>query len=142
MGFRVQTAPAPVDLGPACNLIVTTTAASEPLIQAADLRPGTHVSAIGSDTTEKQELETAVLARADLVVADSIPQCRLRGEIFKAMEAAVLNEDGLVEIGSVIAGDASGRTADDQITVFDSTGVAVQDMMIARGVYEALPGGG
>ncbi len=142
MGFRVQTAPAPVDLGPACNLIVTTTAASEPLIQAADLRPGTHVSAIGSDTTEKQELETAVLARADLVVADSIPQCRLRGEIFKAMEAAVLNEDGLVEIGSVIAGDASGRTADDQITVFDSTGVAVQDMMIARGVYEALAGGG
>ncbi len=142
MGFRVQTTTAPVDLGPACNLIVTTTAATAPLIHAADLRPGTHVSAIGSDTPEKQELETAVLARADLVVADSIPQCRLRGEIFKAMEAGVLVEDGLVEIGSIVAGDASGRTADDQITVFDSTGVAVQDIMIARGVYEALAGGG
>ncbi len=142
MGFRVQTTTAPADRGPACNLIVTTTAASEPLIHAADLRPGTHVTAIGSDTPEKQELETAVLARADLVVADRIPQCRLRGEIFKAMEAGVLDPDSLVEIGSVIAGDASGRTADDQITIFDSTGVAVQDMMIARGVYEALADGG
>jgi len=138
MGFRVETTTAPADLGPACNLIVTTTAASAPLIHAADLRPGTHVTAIGSDTPEKQELETAVLARADLVVADSIPQCRLRGEIFKAMEAGVLHEDSLVEIGTIIAGEAPGRTADDQITVFDSTGVAVQDIMIARGVYEAL----
>jgi ornithine cyclodeaminase len=142
LGFRVETTMAPGDLGPACNLIVTTTTASQPLIRAADLRPGTHISAIGSDTPEKQELETAVLGRADLVVADSIPQCRLRGEIFKAMEAGDLDEDGLVEIGSVIAGEAAGRTADDQITVFDSTGVAVQDIMIARGVYEALAGGG
>jgi ornithine cyclodeaminase len=141
MGFRVETTMAPGDLGPACNLIVTTTGASEPLIQAADLRPGTHISAIGSDTPEKQELETAVLARADLVVADSIPQCRLRGEIFQAMEAGDLTEDGLVEIGSIIAGEAPGRSADDQITVFDSTGVAVQDIMIARGVYEALAEG-
>ncbi len=82
-----------------------------------------------------------MLARADLVVADSIPQCRLRGEIFKAMEAGVLDPESLVEIGSVIAGAASGRTADDQITIFDSTGVAVQDIMIAGGVYEALAGG-
>ena len=138
MGFRVQTTTASADLGPACNLIVTTTTANEPLIHAQDLRPGTHVSAIGSDTPEKQELETAVLALADLVVVDSIPQCRFRGEIFKAMEAGVLDEDGLVEIGSIVSGAASGRTADDQITVFDSTGVAVQDIMIARGVYEAL----
>lgn len=142
MGFLVRTTTAPADLGPACNLIVTTTAAHEPLIHAADLRPGTHISAIGSDTPEKQELATAVLARADLVVADSIPQCRLRGEIFKAMAAGVLDEDGLIEIGSVVAGTAAGRTADDQITVFDSTGVAVQDIMIARGVLEALGAAG
>jgi ornithine cyclodeaminase len=141
LGFRVETTTAPADLGPACNLIVTTTTANTPLIHAADLRPGTHVSAIGSDTPEKQELEAAVLARADLVVADSIPQCRLRGEIFKALEAGVLHEDSLVEIGGIIAGEAPGRTADDQITVFDSTGVAVQDIMIARGVYEALAEG-
>ena len=143
LGFQVQTTTAAGDLGPACNLIVTTTAAREALIHAADLRPGTHVTAIGSDTPEKQELETAVLALADLVVADSIPQCRLRGEIFKARSAGALgDEDGLVEIGSIAAGDAPGRTSDDQITVFDATGVAVQDIMIARGVYEALACGG
>lgn len=138
LGFRVETTAAPRDLGAECNLIVTTTASHAPQIRAADLRPGTHVSAIGSDTPDKQELEAAVLARADLVVADSIPQCRLRGEIFKALEAGVLAEDGLVEIGGIIAGEAAGRGADHQITVFDSTGVAVQDIMIAPGVYEAL----
>jgi ornithine cyclodeaminase len=140
MGFTVQTTTAPHDIGVGCNLIVTTTTATDPLIQAAELRSGTHISCIGSDTPEKQELEAAVLARADLVVADSIPQCRLRGEIFKAMEAGCLEEGDLVEIGSVIAGTAPGRTADDQITIFDSTGVAVQDIMIASSVYEALAG--
>ncbi len=138
MGFGVQTTLAPADLGPACELIVTTTTAGEPLIRAADLGPGTHISAIGSDTPEKQELEAAVLARADLVVADSMPQCRLRGEIFKAMAAGVLDEAGVVEIGAVIAGEAPGRVGDEQITVFDSTGVAVQDIMIARAVHDAL----
>ena len=140
MGFRVHTTLAPADLGAACELIVTTTATQEPLIRAADLRPGTHVSAIGSDTPGKQELEAALLARTDLVVCDSLAQCRLRGEAFKAMAAGILDQAGLVEIGAVIAGQAPGRTSDDQITVFDATGVAVQDIMIARAVYEALAG--
>ncbi|MCP3956989.1 MAG: ornithine cyclodeaminase family protein, partial [bacterium] len=59
-----------------CGLIVTTTPSTEPLLDADAIRPGTHITAMGSDTAEKQELDAAILARADLVVADSIPQCR------------------------------------------------------------------
>lgn len=121
-----------------CNLVVTTTPATVPILRAAALRPGTHVTAVGSDTAAKQELEAGILARADVVVADSRAQCRERGEIHHALAAGVLAEDRLVELGDVIAGRAAGRTTDDQITVADLTGVAVQDIAIASAVFDAL----
>ncbi len=80
-GFEVVAAESPADVAAAAQLIVTTTPATEPLLHAADIRPGTHINAIGSDTTEKQELAADVLARADVIVADSLEQCRTRGEI-------------------------------------------------------------
>ena len=64
---------------PAAELIGTTTPATGPLLRAEWIRPGTHVTAVGSDTAEKQELEAGLVARADVVVADSLPQCRVRG---------------------------------------------------------------
>ena len=122
-----------------CNLIITTTPATEPILPAETIRPGTHITAIGSDTPHKQELDSKLLARAGLIVADSIEQCVLRGEIFKALGATVIKREDIVEIGRIIAGETPGRTADDQITVFDSTGVAVQDIRIAALVLERLP---
>jgi len=138
LGFTVATTERPSDVAAACNLIVTTTLATSPLLDAADIRSGTHITAMGSDTPDKQELECAILKAADLVVADSIPQCRLRGEIFKALDGGTITEEGLVEIGDVIAGKAPGRNGEEQVTIFDSTGVAVQDIMIATGVLAAL----
>ena len=121
-----------------CDLVVTTTPATTPILRAELLRPGTHITAVGSDTAAKQELEVGILARADVVVADSRAQCRERGEIHHALAAGVLAEDRVVELGDVIAGRAGGRTAEDQITVADLTGVAVQDIAIASAVFEAL----
>lgn len=121
-----------------CNLVVTTTPTTTPILRAEALRPGTHITAVGSDTAAKQELDAAILARADFVVADSRVQCRERGEIHHALAAGVLAEDRVVELGDVVAGRAAGRTADDQITVADLTGVAVQDIAIASAAYEAL----
>ncbi|KPK01607.1 MAG: hypothetical protein AMS20_13280, partial [Gemmatimonas sp. SG8_28] len=121
-----------------CTLIVTTTPATAPLLSAPDLRRGTHITAVGSDTAEKQELDVAMLAQAHVVVADSLDQCRLRGEIHHALAAGAVTEDRIVELGDVIAGRAPGRTGSDQITVADLTGVAVQDIAIASLVYEAL----
>lgn len=137
-GFRVEAAASAADLAARCRLIVTTTPASEPLLMAADIRPGTHINAMGSDTPHKQELDAAILARAGRVVADSRTQAQLRGEIFKAREAGALDMSRVAEIGEIIAGRAPGRTRATDITVFDSTGVAVQDIKIAAAVAARL----
>jgi ornithine cyclodeaminase len=137
-GFAVKTTADASDILKTCNLVVTATPSKKPLLSAADLRPGTHITAVGSDTPEKQELDSGILARADVVVADSIPQCRLRGEIHKTLEAGKIPESKIIELGAVISGRAKGRTSDGQITVVDLTGVAVQDIKIAEAVYRAL----
>jgi len=140
-GFDVAVTRDPAELGASCNLIVTTTPATEPLLRGEDIRLGTHISAIGSDAPHKQELDPAILSRASLVVADSRAQCRERGEIARALDAGAISPDQVSELGDVIAGRVPRRTSDDQITVFDSTGVAVQDIQIAsavaRGILEA-----
>lgn len=136
-GFAVEVAATPAAVAAAANLIVTATAASEPLLHAADIRPGTHITAMGADTEEKQELDAAILARADRVVADAIPQGRVRGEIHQALKRGLLDESRLVELGAVIAGTAVGRPSQRAITVADLTGVAVQDIEIAKAVLAA-----
>jgi ornithine cyclodeaminase len=136
-GFRVETTFKAGDILRSCNLIVTATPATAPILQAADLQAGTHITAVGSDTPEKQELEATILERADLVVADSISQCLLRGEIHQAIKTGQLRQDRVVELGDIIAGKVLGRTNESQITVADLTGVAVQDIQIASMVYEA-----
>ena len=137
-GFEVETTLNSAEIGATCNLIVTTTPTHVPILNSADIRPGTHITAIGSDTPHKQELDSDILGKADIVVADSIPQCLARGEIYKALSANAIEQADLIELGSVIAGNASGRDNDHQITVADLTGVAVQDIQITKGVYEAL----
>ncbi len=136
--FTIETTLDPAEIGATCNLIVTTTPATEPILRRRDIRPGTHITAIGSDSPHKQELDVEIIADADHVVADSIAQCRLRGEIFKALEAGVITENVVVELGHLIGGGAQGRTTASQVTVFDSTGVAVQDIKISNAVYDAI----
>jgi ornithine cyclodeaminase len=137
-GFVIGTTLQAAELLCSCNLVVTTTPSTEPLLQAAEMRPGTHITAIGSDTPHKQELDTAILGRADLVVTDSIPQALLRGEIHKALDSGDIGSDAPIELGAVISRKKRGRSADDQITVADLTGLAVQDLKIAAAVYDAL----
>ncbi len=137
-GFSVETSRETADIMRSCNLIVTATPSTTPLLEASDLRAGTHITAVGSDTPQKQELDPAILQKADLVVADSIQQCLVRGEIYKAIESGQISEGELLELGDIIAGRADGRVSDDQITVADLTGVAVQDIEIAAAVHEAL----
>ena len=108
------------------------------MLNADDLRDGTHITAVGSDTPHKQELDAGILALADVVVADSISQCLERGEIHQALKAGTIDQMDLVELGSVISGEAKGRTDDSEITVADLTGVAVQDIGIALSILEPL----
>jgi len=138
LGFIVETTLNAEDILGSCNLVVTTTPARQPILQAKDLQPGTHLTAVGSDTPQKQELDSAILGQADVVVADSIAQCLERGEIHQAIRAGQLASSQLSELGDIISGKAPGRASDEQITVADLTGVAVQDIAIATAVYRAV----
>ena len=137
-GFSIDTTQDTRDVTSTCNLIVTATASTSPLLWGEQIQRGTHITAVGADTPEKQELDPAILAKADLVVADSVSQCMERGEIAHAIRGQVIEKEGIVELGHIISGKAPGRTSDDQITVADLTGVAVQDIQIAKAVYEAI----
>lgn len=117
-----------------CQLIVTTTPSRTPLLKGELLRQGTHITAVGSDMPGKQELDSSILQKADVVVADSVEQCLLRGEIFVALRENAIQFDELVELGDVINEQQPGRTSQEQISVCDLTGVAVQDIEIATAV--------
>ena len=140
-GYSVEVVGSAAEVGAACNLIVTTTPARQPVLSIADVRPGTHITAVGADTPGKQELETGLLAKADIVVADSIAQCAERGEIAHALRDGSVALERIVELGSTISGLAPKRTSDDQLTIVDLTGVAVQDLQIAKAVYAAAQRG-
>ncbi len=137
-GLDIRAAETLDDLVSQCNLIVTTTSAKNPLIRADQVRKGTHITAMGSDDLGKQELEAALLAKADLVVADSISQCGQYGECHHAIQGGLIEEGSILELGQVIKNPAIGRTSEDQITVADLTGVAIQDIQIAKMVDRAL----
>lgn len=133
--FEIKIAALTAEVAQNCNLIVTTTPAEAPLLFAKDIQPGTHITAVGADTHQKQELESTILQQADLVISDSIPQSKSRGEIYKATQNGVLDESKVVELGVAIQDAALQRKNDDQISVADLTGVAVQDIMISVAVY-------
>ncbi len=114
------------------DVVITCTAAREPLVQLAWLKPGTHVTAVGSDGQDKQELDPAILEAADVLVVDSRDQCLRLGELQHAPGQA----DRAVELGRICAGTAPGRTDASQLTVCDLTGLGVQDVAAANVVMQ------
>lgn len=141
-GFHIQTTLEAKDIAANCNLIVTATPATSPLIFVDQIQSGTHITAVGSDTPEKNELDPHILQKADIVVADSIKQCLVRGEIHHAIQQGVLRPERVVELGNVITHQELQRSSDDQLTVADLTGVAVQDIQITKAVFKALTSSG
>ena len=136
-GFEITTTQAIRELTSRCNYIVTTTPATQPVLLADQIEPGTHITAVGADATGKQELEATILNRADLVIADSLEQCIDHGEISQADYKTLMAHDKLFELGDFIS-KGLGRTKEDQITVADLTGVAIQDIQIAKLIYQNL----
>lgn len=119
------------------DIVVTATPAREPFVRPEWVLPGTHITAVGSDGPDKQELDVGVLKKADKVVADRLDQCLRLGEIHHAVGAGVLRpEDVYAELGEIAAGMKRGRERDDEITVADLTGVGVQDAAVANFVVD------
>lgn len=135
-GYRIETTTDPCRVAASANLIVMTTPSKEPLLSAADVGRGVHITAMGSDTAGKQELDAAILAKADLVIVDSRSQCVERGEAAHAAHAGLVELSALRELGEVIAQGGKARSSEDQLTVADLTGVAVQDIQITQAVWK------
>ena len=118
------------------DVVVTVTPAQQPVIVASDLRPGQHLAVLGADARGKAEVELAALERCRLF-CDEWEQAASGGELAGAVAGGVVGRDRVTQLGDVIAGRAQGRRSAEEITLFDSTGLAIQDLGIATAAYAA-----
>ena len=119
----------------AADVVVTGTPGKEILFEEASLRPGQHVSLMGADGPGKAEIAVSEIARAR-IFCDEWEQASHGGELAAAVEAGAISREDVTELGAVLTGAAEGRRGDDEITLFDSTGLAIQDLAIAIAAFE------
>jgi len=123
------------------DIVVTCTSARQPILGLADVSPGTFVAAVGADNPEKQEIAPALLA-ASRVVVDVLEQAATLGDLHHAIAAGVMTSSDVTELGQIVAGRAALSRGGDDVTVFDSTGMALQDVAAAAAVYERAQAAG
>jgi len=134
--YDIEIGSSPTEVASPCNYIICSTPSEKALISSSDIKEGTHITAVGSDTAAKQELSADLLARADILISDSLEQSMSRGEIYRAVKEGKISRNKVNELGKAILNKSLQRQNDNQISVVDLTGVAVQDIMIATAVYK------
>ena len=118
------------------DVCITCTTANESFVCKEDVRPGTFIAAVGADNEDKQEIDSALMASAKVVV-DSLEQTYAIGDVHHAIADGVMRKENIfAELCEIVAGQKIGRVADDEIIVFDSTGIAIEDAVAAATVYE------
>lgn len=137
-GAKAKVVGSPRDLAQACRLIVTTTPSTTPLLNKEWLQPGTHITAIGADMPHKMELDPHLVAAADIMVVDSRAQTQTQGEWSQALRAGLVKDRKPMELGELLENPGLGRQDDQQISIVDLTGVAVQDLMISQAIFDNI----
>jgi ornithine cyclodeaminase len=137
-GFDIQVVESPAKVAASARLIVCTTASRQWLLNAADVKPGTHITALGADGGGKQELEPTLFALAKIRAVDGLSQCSKYGDSSFALEQGLIQMQDLVELGQVIQDPSLRRRNEQDISIADLTGVAVQDMAIAELALQGL----
>jgi ornithine cyclodeaminase/alanine dehydrogenase-like protein (mu-crystallin family) len=119
------------------DILVTATSARDPVLSGRWLRPGMHVNAVGSNWAARRELDADAVARADRIVVDDLEQARLEaGDLIAPVDEGVLDWSQVTELGAVVAGNAEGRRGADAITLFESQGIALEDVAAMKLAYE------
>jgi len=134
-GLQAEACAGPQEAVEGADLVVTATPSFRPIVEDAWIRPGMHLNAFGADTKGKQEIDPNLLARAKVVV-DYWPQAREIGECQHAFRSGLIHE-AHAELAEIVAGGKPGRENSAEITLFDSTGIAIQDLAVARCAYQA-----
>lgn len=136
LGIKIKSCTSREDCVCGADILVTTTPSRKPIIKSEWIGPGMHINAIGADAKGKEELEPAILKKAKVIVDDGI-QAMHSGEINVPIAKKIIKEtDIYADLGEIIAGKKKGRASKDEITVFDSTGVAIGDVLVADYVYK------
>jgi alanine dehydrogenase len=136
LGIPVQSCASASDAVRGADIVSTATTASHPVVNGADLAPGAHINAIGANHAHKRELDDEAIASADVIVVDSIEQSRQEaGDLIIAFHGDEICWTGVKKLSEVVAGKASGRTSDTEVTLFKSNGIASWDLAVAMKVY-------
>jgi ornithine cyclodeaminase/alanine dehydrogenase-like protein (mu-crystallin family) len=118
------------------SIVITATGAREPVLKGEWIEPGTHLNVAGSNFLSKAEVDVETIKRASIIAVDSIEQSRVEaGDLMPAIERGVISWDSVTELGRIVAGRDKGRTSDEDITLFKSNGIALEDISTALRVY-------
>ena len=119
------------------DILITSTTSTNPVVDGRWLEPGMHINAIGVNFAEKRELDDEAIRRADVIAADSVEQSKLEaGELIHAFGSNTSRWSTVHELSDIVSGKVTGRTSRDQITLFKSNGIAIEDVLVAELVYE------
>jgi alanine dehydrogenase len=136
LGIEVKAVATPAAGFAESDVGVTCTPSRTPFLRREDVRPGTFVAAVGADSSDKQELDPRLMA-ASVVVTDLLEQCATIGDLHHALEAGAMTRDGVhADLADLVTGRKAGRRSPAEVTIFDSTGTALQDVAAAAVVYE------
>jgi alanine dehydrogenase len=119
------------------DIVIVITNARTPVLEGAWLEPGMHVNAAGSNRANAVELDVAAVARADVITVDQLADAKIEsGDLIAAVQADAIKWENVIELGAILAGKADGRESDDQVTLFESQGLAIEDLVAARRIYD------
>jgi ornithine cyclodeaminase/alanine dehydrogenase-like protein (mu-crystallin family) len=136
LGLEITPVDDHADAARRSDVCVTCTPARVPFLMRDDVAPGAFVAAVGADSADKNELDPLLMARA-VVVVDVLEQCASIGDLHHALDAGALTRETVhAELADVVAGRKPGRRSEEEITVFDSTGTAIEDVAAAVVAYE------
>ena len=137
LGAPVVAVPSAEEAVRESDVVITATTASKPVIEGSWLNPGVHINAIGSNFADKQELDAEALGRCDVIAADWVEQSKIEaGDLIQAFGTDLSRWASVREISDIVAGKAPGRTNQNQITLFKSNGIAIEDVVVAGRIYE------
>jgi len=137
LGAPVVAVPSAEEAVRESDIVITATTASKPVIEGSWLNPGMHINAIGANFAEKQELDAEAVGRCDVIAADWVEQSKIEaGDLIQAFGTDLSRWASVREIPDIVAGKAPGRTNQNQITLFKSNGIAIEDVVVAGRIYE------
>ena len=137
VGLRVEAAATAEEAIGDADIVVTSTTATNPVVEERWLKPGVHINAIGANFPQKRELDAAAIERCEVIVADSREQSKFEaGDLIQAFGEEPMKWAGVRELADIVGGKVPGRTSPEQITLFKSNGIAIEDIVVAGRIYE------